>query len=94
MRATDLLTTLNIDFSYIEITQISLDIEGAIFGIARIDLTDEKLIFTPAKIQNNKSVKEITTTLMLHKQKILYKQRGTELEKIYGYRIKDMSVIL
>lgn len=94
MRATDLLTTLSIDFDYLTITGILLEFEGSLYPVAEMTIEEDALVFVPAA-EGNKgmTVSQVTTALMLHRSKTLFK-RHSEREKVYGYKIRMSDIVI
>lgn len=94
MRAKDLLTGFAVDFKNSTFSDIVLSIDQINYFVAEVIIYEETLLFIETTDANKKrSIKEITNTLMIHRNKQLLKGK-TVKKPIYGYRIETKKIIL
>lgn len=94
MRAKDLLTGFSVEFKNSSFSDIVVWIDQKDYFIAKIKTTEDSLLFIETTdIGCKLSIKEITSTLMIHRNKRLLKGK-TAKKPIYGYRLDKQRIIL
>ncbi|WP_202065086.1 hypothetical protein [Enterococcus sp. BWB1-3] len=74
--ATDLLTILQVDFSYLDSSEVLLEVDNQFYQIAAIEDSKESIVLIPDtnKFGTEIKLENFITKLMLNKAGVLYKK--------------------
>ncbi|MCB5955009.1 hypothetical protein [Enterococcus sp. CWB-B31] len=74
--ATDLLIILQVDFSYLDISEVLLEVDNQFYQIAAIEDNKESIVLIPDtnKFGTEIKLENFITKLMLNKAGVLYKK--------------------